>query len=105
MRIIVYMDDMLILAETKEMAQEALEALIYLLECVGFMINWRKSVLEPQQTIEFWGLTTSITSMEPTSGEDKEDSCRSAKNGKTDGDISQRTVLPVGQDDECMRPT
>ena len=47
MRIIIYIDDMLILAETKEMAQEALEALIYLLECVGFRINWKKSVLEP----------------------------------------------------------
>ena len=45
------------------MAQEALEALIYLLECVGFIINWKMSVLEPQQTIEFLGLTTNTTSM------------------------------------------
>ena len=99
--IIVYIDDMLILAETKEMTQEALEALIYLLECVGFIINWKKSVLEPQQTIEFLGLMTNTTSMVlslyTTSGKDKEDSCRSAKNGKTDGDISQRAVSPVGQ--------
>lgn len=57
-QIIVYIDDMLILAMTKEMAQKALEALTYLLECVGFIINWKKSVLEPQQAIEFLGLTT-----------------------------------------------
>ena len=40
-------DDMLVLAETREKAQEALEALTYLLECVGFIINWKKSVLVP----------------------------------------------------------
>lgn len=34
-RVIVYIDDMLILAETREMAQKALEALTYLLESLG----------------------------------------------------------------------
>ncbi len=40
-RMIVYIDDILILAEAKETAQEQAEALVYLLECLGFIINWK----------------------------------------------------------------
>ena len=62
-RIIVYIDDMLVLAESRDMAREALEALSHLLECLGFIINWGKSVLEPDNTIEFLGLTINTKSM------------------------------------------
>ena len=39
--------DILILAETKELASEATVALTYLLESLGFIINQKKSVMEP----------------------------------------------------------
>ena len=44
-RLIVYIDDMLVLAETREKAEEHAEALVYLLQCLGFVINQKKSVL------------------------------------------------------------
>ena len=39
MRLIVYIDDILILVESKELAQEHIIGLIYLLENLGFVIN------------------------------------------------------------------
>ena len=48
-RMIVYIDDILILVETKERAQEQ-EALVYLLDCLGFIVNMKKSVLSPAWT-------------------------------------------------------
>ena len=53
MRLIVYIDDILILAESKELAWEHIIGLIYLLENLGFVINQPKSTLEPTQSIEF----------------------------------------------------
>ena len=55
-RIIVYIDDMLILANSKEEAIQHLEVLLFLLEALGFMVNSEKSHLSPSQEIEFLGL-------------------------------------------------
>jgi len=52
-RIIIYIDDMLILADSKEEATQHLEALMFLLEALGFMINPEKSHLLPCQNVEF----------------------------------------------------
>ena len=38
-RLVVYIDDILILAESRQRAHEQAEALMYLLECLGFIIN------------------------------------------------------------------
>ena len=57
-RLIIYIDTILILAETKEGTQEQAEALVYLLECLGFILNReKKSVLSPAQVMEFLGFT------------------------------------------------
>ena len=63
-RLIVYIHDILILAETKERAQEQAEALVYLLECLGFILNCKKSVLSPAQVMEFLGFTVDRVLME-----------------------------------------
>ena len=52
MRLIVYIDDILILAESEELAQEHVLGLIYLLENLGFVMNKPKRILEPTQSIE-----------------------------------------------------
>lgn len=44
--------------ESKELAQEAVEALTYLLEYLGFTINSAKSVKDPTHVLEFLGLAT-----------------------------------------------
>ena len=63
-RLIAYIDDILVLAESKEMVVNHLTGIVYLLENLGFIINQKKSVLTPAQTIEFLGLTVDSLAME-----------------------------------------
>ena len=55
-RVIIYLDDILLLAQTTEELSMLRDTLIYLLESLGFVINRKKSVLQPCQIIEFLGL-------------------------------------------------
>ena len=54
-RIIVYIDDMLILAETPEQASQHFETLLWILRALGFIVNQDKSVLKPTQEIRVPG--------------------------------------------------
>ena len=63
-RLIAYIDDILILAESQEQARNHAEALVYLLQCLGFKVNQKKSVLEPAQVMEFLGFTVDTVHME-----------------------------------------
>ena len=63
-RMIAYIDDILIIAESRNQALEHSQVLVHLLECLGFIINTEKSVLTPHQTIEFLGLTVDSINME-----------------------------------------
>ena len=53
--IIVYLDDFLIVGETKEVCQLAFDTLITLLQHLGFEISWRK-VIRPTQKLVFLGI-------------------------------------------------
>ena len=59
-----YIDDILILAESQEQARNHVEALVYLLQCLGFKVNQKKSVLEPAQVMEFLGFVVGTVHME-----------------------------------------
>ena len=63
-RLVACIDDILVLAESTELAKSHVEALVYLFQCLGFRINQKKSVLEPAQTMEFLGLTVDTVTME-----------------------------------------
>ena len=63
MRLIVYIDDMLLLVETKAAASQQMLLLLDLLEALGFCVNYNKSVLEPAQEIEFLGFLVNSESM------------------------------------------
>ena len=52
----VYIDDFVVVGETKELCRVAFECLIDLLLKLGFSINWRK-VIPPSQVIVFLGIT------------------------------------------------
>ena len=62
-RMVVYIDDILILAETREALKNQVEALVYLLEVVGFIINQKKSIMAPTQSLDFLGLMIDTRSM------------------------------------------
>ena len=63
-RMVIYMDDMLLMASSKELIQEHTYVTIFLLENLGFIINNKKSLLEPSQEIEFLGMIVSSQTMD-----------------------------------------
>ena len=56
-RLVVYIDDILVMAETKELAAEHTTLLASLLKNLGFLLS-EKSVFHPAQAIEFLGMVT-----------------------------------------------
>lgn len=61
-RVIIYLDDLLIMAESKGLASSHATTALTLLEGLGFQVNFKKSVLSPTTVIEFLGFTVnSIT--------------------------------------------
>ena len=63
-RLIIYIDDILVMAETESLLQDHISAVVYLLENLGFVINHPKSQLTPSQEIEFLGFTVNSSRME-----------------------------------------
>ena len=55
-RIIIFLDDMLVMAQTLKEILQAKETMIFLLQNLGFVINFKKSQLTPVKEIEFLGL-------------------------------------------------
>ena len=62
-RLVIYMDDMLLMANLKHLILEQTYIALFLLENLGFVINNKKSVLTPCQQIEFLGMTVDSQSM------------------------------------------
>ena len=62
--LIIYIDDILVMAETETLLKDHISEVIYLLENLGFVINHPKSELNPTQEIEFLGFTVNSTGME-----------------------------------------
>ena len=62
-RIIVYLDDMLIMNSTLEGARKDIMILKSILENLGFLINMEKSIFVPVQIIEFLGIIVDSTTM------------------------------------------
>ena len=60
---IVYMDDILLMADTAAQAESHLKALTFLLTGLGFIINVQKSITNPTQQIEFLGLKVDSVSL------------------------------------------
>ena len=54
MQLVVYIDDILLMAESKERAQPQAYSLMYLLTCLGFtLINVDKTITEQTQVLNF----------------------------------------------------
>ena len=63
-RIIIYIDDMLILADSNEEASQHLEVLVHLQEALGFIKYQEKSLLCPVQEIKFLGLMVDLLAVQ-----------------------------------------
>ena len=54
-RMVIYVDDMLLMVNSKKSIQEHTYATLFLLENLGFIIYHKKSILDPSQEMEFLG--------------------------------------------------
>ena len=70
-RMVVYLDDMLILAQTKEELLRWRSIVLDLLENLGFLINYVKSELEPTQSLVFLGFLINTVCMQIKLPKDK----------------------------------
>ena len=62
-KVIIYIDDILIVARSKEEAIFSSDTTIFILENLGFTINLEKSVLTPCQQMEYLGVLIDSSSM------------------------------------------
>ena len=63
-RMIIYLDEMLLMGHSIEEIRMCCNTVIFLLQHLGFVINWKKSVLTPVQEIKFWGLKINSVNLE-----------------------------------------
>ena len=63
-RLVIYIDDILVMAESREKAEDQASGLTYLLQCLGFTVNMTKSILIPTQSLEFLGFSVDSRTME-----------------------------------------
>ena len=64
LRLIIYIDDILIMAEAESLLKDHVTAVVYLLENLGFAVYHPKSEFTPTQEIEFLGFTVNSSTME-----------------------------------------
>jgi hypothetical protein len=55
-RLVVYLDDFLIINESEEGARADLKSTLDILEFLGFLINWEKSITNPANVMEYLGM-------------------------------------------------
>ena len=65
-RISAYLDDWILAADTKDLAQQQVNAVVTLLQQLGWLVNFKKSVLTPQQHLEHLGFVLNTTTMTAT---------------------------------------
>ena len=55
LRMIVYLDDIIVFNQTREGILRDRDSTLWLLQNLGFVINWKKSVLDPSHCMEYLG--------------------------------------------------
>jgi hypothetical protein len=65
-RLVIYLDDILLLNQSQEGLSRDRDTLLWLLHHLGWLINLKKYVLTPTQQLKFLGLTVNSVEMEIT---------------------------------------
>jgi len=78
MRLLVYLDDSLLLAQPRDLVLQHRDLLLALLLDLGFIVNFDKSELSPTQDFTFVGLNWSSRTMSVSLPQDKRDTIASA---------------------------
>lgn len=56
MHLIVYLDEILIMNISKDSTKADVDKVVELLQSLGFLMNWEKSIVEPSHVLEYLGL-------------------------------------------------
>ncbi|KAK6034742.1 reverse transcriptase [Cooperia oncophora] len=98
-RLIVYLDDWLIIDEDKESLSSKISQITMLLKNLGLTINEKKSQLEPSQVVEFLGMTINSLSFELSVPDQKIATiCQAAKKMRKRRKVTLREVASfIGQ--------
>ena len=51
----IFLDDMLVMAQMGKELESRIQSIVYLLQQLGFRINWEKSIIVPSQVIQYLG--------------------------------------------------
>ena len=70
-RLIIFLDDLLIFGSSMQEILEARDTIIYLLQNLGFVINWKKSTTKPSKVMEYLGIIIDSTQMSMSLTEEK----------------------------------
>ena len=70
-RVVVYLDDFILMGQSLKEIQMARDTTLFLLQNLGFLINFEKSVLEPTHTLEYLGIMINSLNMTFSLPEDK----------------------------------
>ena len=102
LRLIIYLDDILLMADSPEKLQYHTHILINLLQDLGFILNTKKCSLEPSQVIEFLGFLVNSRIMKLFLPQEKVDQI------KKECRFSQRPCPPnwvIDCDNSCLSPS
>jgi hypothetical protein len=95
-RLVLYLDDFLIMNETEEGLRSDLKTTLGILESLGFLINWDKSTTIPSKCIEYLGMIEDserlFFSLPAAKVQDVMDMCKKAL---ADGEVSLRKVTAI----------
>lgn len=63
-RMMIYLDDIILFHQDTKTLEQQLHTTIWVLQCLGFVVNFSKSVLTPNQCIEYLGFTVDSRHMQ-----------------------------------------
>jgi hypothetical protein len=102
-RLIIYIDDILIMAESETLVRNHVMGLIFLLENPGFIVNHPKSQVSPTQKLDFLGFTINtcqVPRAPPTRRQNQESTSRSSQVAEGTTGVSTRP-LPLPREAQC----
>ena len=72
-RCMIFLDDMLVMARMGKELESQIQSIVYLLQQLGFRINWEKSIIVPSQVIQYVGFMVDLRQMLLSLPEEKND--------------------------------
>ena len=103
-RLIIYLDDFLLMASTEKTLSYHVTLMLTLLKMLGFVVNYQKSQLNPSQSIEFLGFRINSITHQPSIGQSKEYQTRVSE-GSGESRYHDKRPSSVVRETKCLDPS